>query len=333
MGKLILTADDYGLSTGVNEAILQSVRNNTITSVQVLMNYVGENEVLKLAKTIAESGNRCGIGVHLCTTAGKSVIQEPSSLTYIGTDGAYHFRELQDWDYDETLLEDMKKELEAQYKKLSDIIGGERIDSLSSHHNIHLFDEKYMKIVADIAKAHAIPVRSPLRWNQDDTCLRRNYPDGLALSPIEHSSILTLAQCRKGSTRRVLLNALDSKRMLVNRELVNNNNPGKRGAPNSTSGHWYGQPKKRALNWTLEQLLLLKPVHPQYATEIFMHLSNTAAGGDPKLTYPMSKRLEEYTALNSVDVKDLLKSLYNHADYELGSYRKVLLGESVDYTI
>jgi predicted glycoside hydrolase/deacetylase ChbG (UPF0249 family) len=329
MGKLIITADDYGLNPSVNQAILESVKNRTVTSVHVLTNYASDKDIEDLATAIHNAGNHCGIGLHFCTTAGESLIQEANSINYKSHAGApYRFYDISEWNYQGSNSHDLFMEMSKQFEKLRRIIGAERIDSFSSHHNIHLFSEAYMRILVELAEDSWIPIRSPLRWTQDKGL--KNFRDGLGLSPIEKTSINMLIHCKAESTQKLLLSALDKDLMLSNRGMANDNKK-TGGTPNSTSSHWYGQPSKRALEWTVNQLTSIRPKKPFYATEIYAHLAVSTEYEDPSLNYPMRERVMEYATLNSPEVRQFIQSLYDNPEIEFGSYRKVLLGEKISY--
>lgn len=329
MSKLILTADDYGLNQWVNEATINSVKNRTVTSVQVLMNMASEEDVLTLANAIHEAGNLCGIGLHFCTTVGPSLVQKPTSFVELDTDGIYHFIDLNRWKHDPNADSDMLEELTAQFEKLKGIIGSERIDSFSSHQNIHMFNPNYMQMLGSLAEENWIPVRSPLRWTQDQT---KSYPDGLVMQPIEDHAIKTVTNCIHQTTRRMLYNGIFPEKMKICRALINDNKK-TGGTPHTMTGHWYGQPKKRALNWIVQILEEMASDRPHYATEVLMHLSTSAAGDLTSQIYLMKHRLKEYNVLNTIDVKDFINSLYTREKFELGSYRKTLLGENINYDL
>jgi predicted glycoside hydrolase/deacetylase ChbG (UPF0249 family) len=328
MGKLILTADDYGLDEGVNEGTLISVRNNTVTSVQVMANMATPQQIQNLATAIRESGNLCGIGLHICTTFGPSLMQKPTSFTEKWADGRYYFIDVRDWKYTPDSDDDMKEELEAQFNRLKTTIGGAGyIDSISSHQNLHFFNEDYLKMLVDLADENDVPFRSPLRWDQDKGT--KLYPDAAGPKPIERTAIRTLLGCDHHSTRQILWDGASKSAMRQRLDYIAQNGTG--GAPNSLCGPWYGQPDKRAIEWLIDQMDEMAAERPDYSTEILMHLSSTGQGDSGKENYKMSKRKNEYTKLNSPIVKGLINSLYTKPNLTLGSYRKVLRGQDVSY--
>lgn len=328
MGKLILTADDYGLSESVNAATIQSVKNRTVTSVQVMANLATEEQIRELAAAIHESGNVCGIGLHFCTTAGPSLLQKETSFTE-EKDGKYYFIDVRRWNYTESALEDMRDELTAQFSWMESLLGSaQKIDSFSSHQNIHMFNPEYMKILDMLGRDALIPVRSPVRWSQDVG--NHSYPDGLVLHPIEQHALDTRSDCEHQSTKKMLTRGAFKAKMRENRLIVNIGRT-LPGTPDSMCGHWYGQPSKRVMNWTVQQLD--EKTNQHYATELLMHLSNSPLENDLTQNYTMEDRMNEFTVLNSNGVRGLIESLYERPDFELGSYRKVLLNQNVTYNL
>ena len=72
--KLIINADDFGYSNGVNYGIIDAFKNGILTSTTCLTNMPGFNHAIQLAK---ENPN-LGIGIHLTLTCGK-----PLHIIYI----------------------------------------------------------------------------------------------------------------------------------------------------------------------------------------------------------------------------------------------------------
>jgi predicted glycoside hydrolase/deacetylase ChbG (UPF0249 family) len=327
MSKLILTADDYGLNPGVNAGTLFSVRRKTVTSVQVLANLATEDQIRELASAIHESGNLCGIGLHFCTTFGPSVMQKETSFTEKIGD-VYHFRRLQNWAYHPSADEDMREELTAQFTQLKNIIGGERIDSFSSHQNVHLFDESYCDMIAHLGEEHKIPVRSPLRWDQVKGL--KHFPEK-GVDPITLSAIKTLSECLHNKRTVLLLTKGLSENAMKRRQSVLNQKAG--GTPHSMCGHWYGQPLKMGVVWLVDELERVRAKGKLHTSELLMHLSNSEEGDTNYENYKMADRRKEFNVLNTVEMMHYIHSLYERPDFVLGSYRKVMQNEDVRYDL
>lgn len=324
MGKLILTADDYGLSDSVNAATIQSVKNRTVTSVQVMANMATEEQIRELAAAIHESGNVCGIGLHFCTTAGPSLTK--ANASFINEDNG-RFIALKDWNYTNDDHASMLAELTAQYTKLKNIIGGDRIDSFSSHQNIHFFSKDYCQMVADLSKEFRIPVRSPLRWDQEDGLA--HFPEK-GVDPIKQAALKTLGQCFPHLDTIAILSKGISEGAMKRRRAVLT---GEGGTPDTMCGHWYGQPLKDGIEWLVDELVEMRGRSGIHISELLMHLSNSESGDELTENYKMADRKNEFVVLNSVEVMNYVNSLYEKPNFQLGSYRKVVMNQNITYNL
>ncbi len=330
--KLILSSDDYGFSKTVNQGILKAVELGTITCVHVLMNMASEEDVRLLAKTIHKAGNKCGIGLHLNTNSGPSLLNKKSPLSPVLKNNRYDFLELEDFRFKDVKVNDVAAELWAQYHKLASIIGTERIDSISSHYNIHVYSKVYLGNVLQIAKSTNIPIRSPLRWV---TKIKRNklpkYPHGKKIMPITKEGINVGLKLFGGGTFKqmsVTLPTQDKKLISIRKRIRKYVK-----TPDNLSGHWLGQPKMDALEWSYDQLKKMK--RNGFCTEILMHLSGspTAEENDYPTTYGMKRRFKEFEVITSPEAVAFCNKLYNDNEVQLGSFRKVLLGQDISYDL
>src|ERR1700722_8738218 len=68
--RLIVNADDFGLSPSVNEAVIRAHREGILTSVSLMVNEPGFDEAVKLAK----ENLKLGVGLHLTLLQGHSAL-------------------------------------------------------------------------------------------------------------------------------------------------------------------------------------------------------------------------------------------------------------------
>src|SRR5471032_466975 len=68
--RLIVNADDFGLSRSVNEAVIRAHRDGILTTASLMVNESGFDEAVKLAK---ENPN-LGVGLHLALLQGHSAL-------------------------------------------------------------------------------------------------------------------------------------------------------------------------------------------------------------------------------------------------------------------
>jgi predicted glycoside hydrolase/deacetylase ChbG (UPF0249 family) len=84
--RLVVTADDFGLSPAVDHGILESYRRGIVRSTALLVNFPDVAEsVVRLRR---EPGLE--VGIHLNLTAGPSVLPPDHVLSLVGPDGDFH---------------------------------------------------------------------------------------------------------------------------------------------------------------------------------------------------------------------------------------------------
>ena len=148
--KLILNADDFGLSASVNKGIIDCFNEGLISSTTMMMNTPYTDEAIKLAK----EHNIKNIGIHLNLTYGKSVLPANEVPSLVDENGVFHYVCMLGY-YTQYL--DAKKELRAQIEKFLD--SGLTPDHLDHH---HYFNEipNILKAYLELAEEYKLPVRS-----------------------------------------------------------------------------------------------------------------------------------------------------------------------------
>jgi predicted glycoside hydrolase/deacetylase ChbG (UPF0249 family) len=147
MTKLIINADDFGYSQGVNLGIIEAYQNGVVTSATLMTNMPGAAHAAALAKENPDFG----VGIHLVLTCGSPVNEHVPSL--INEKEQFHMLS----EFAQFIQpEDIEKEFTSQFEKfLSFGITPTHIDS---HHHVH-GHEKVFLIVSLIAKKYNIPIR------------------------------------------------------------------------------------------------------------------------------------------------------------------------------
>jgi len=83
MKELILNADDFGYTRGVNEGIIRAHRDGILTSATLMVNGPAFNDAMERAK----SNPKLGIGCHLVLTGGFAVAPPQEIPSLVGRDG------------------------------------------------------------------------------------------------------------------------------------------------------------------------------------------------------------------------------------------------------
>ena len=144
--RLIVNADDFGVSRAVNLGIIDCFKRGIVTSATIMMNMPQAEDACMLAK---EHG--LPVGLHLVMTSGFPVSEDVASL--VGEDGRFRKRKEQLKGYS---LKDVEKEFRSQIEKA--LMLGLVPTHLDSHHHVHL-EPGISDIVGDLARELMIPVR------------------------------------------------------------------------------------------------------------------------------------------------------------------------------
>jgi predicted glycoside hydrolase/deacetylase ChbG (UPF0249 family) len=148
--KLIINADDLGLSKACNQGILDGLNNGIVTDTTILINanYAGD-----AIKSVSENDIR-RIGLHLNLTCGSPVLPVNEVPSLINSNGRFYNRI-------KNLLpvinfKEAERELRAQVEKFYET--GMELNHIDCHHHLHMYDG-FDEIVNELAK----DIKAPLR--------------------------------------------------------------------------------------------------------------------------------------------------------------------------
>lgn len=150
MGYLIINADDYGYSAGVNYGIIDAHQKGILTSTTMMANMSGFEEGVLLAK---ENPN-LGIGVHLTLTCGSPISDNVSTL--INENKEFHNLTFYE-DKFEINLDELYQEWKSQIDKI--ISSGIQPTHLDSHHHVNSISP-IDTVFIRLAKEYNLPVRN-----------------------------------------------------------------------------------------------------------------------------------------------------------------------------
>jgi len=141
MKKLIIIADDFGFTNGINRGITECAARNILSGISVMVTGKYFNELPEFIKKFPD----VKIGLHLDLISGNQLtglslkISPPKLALKLAFGGG-------------ELLKDIEKEIKMQIEKLSEIIHPEHIDS---HRHAHYIPQIF-KLVNQIAEECAI---------------------------------------------------------------------------------------------------------------------------------------------------------------------------------
>lgn len=145
--KLIVNADDFGISKAISLGIIEGHKNGVITSTTMMCNMPCAEWAAELAKDYPD----LGIGIHLVLTAGYPLAKGVDSLV----DEHGRFKKFSK--IEETLkTEDIRKEFKCQMEKFLSF--GIKPTHIDTHHHVHSI-EKVLEVVKELAIEYNLPVR------------------------------------------------------------------------------------------------------------------------------------------------------------------------------
>ena len=158
MMKLIISADDFGLTPGINKAIVELFENDALSDASILItaNYVND----AIAKLKGRFHDR--IGLHLCLYGQKPASPPEQIPTLIYGENLINKSALiRGILFGSVSSKDIACETRAQINRMFEI--GIPPTYLDSHGHFHVVP-KIAKIVAPIAHEYGIPVRRPIEF-------------------------------------------------------------------------------------------------------------------------------------------------------------------------
>jgi predicted glycoside hydrolase/deacetylase ChbG (UPF0249 family) len=150
--RLIVNADDFGLTAGVSQGILRAHREGLVTSTTVLASLPPQPELDAEAATAP----RLGLGLHFNLTWGRPVSGAEVVPSLVDAEGRFgrDFRALQD----RARPDDVRRECEAQIEAFARRFGRPPTH-LDSHHHVHRLPQ-VMDAVVDVVRDMRLPLRS-----------------------------------------------------------------------------------------------------------------------------------------------------------------------------
>ncbi|MDQ6598807.1 chitin disaccharide deacetylase [Bacillus salipaludis] len=149
MIQLIVNADDFGFSPGVNYGIIDSYLYGIVNSTTMMMNLTGTDHAIRLAKKNPE----LQVGIHLVLTCGKPLLKDVPSL--VDKEGFFH--SLSDLPKaNQISIDELEREWTAQIERF--ISSGLKPSHFDSHHHVH-FIEEFQPVIKNLSEKFGLPVR------------------------------------------------------------------------------------------------------------------------------------------------------------------------------
>lgn len=169
MKKIIINADDFGMSSSVNRGIVEAMTKGIVSSTTIMMNMPKAQEAIEMAK----QHNITSIGIHLNLTKGYPLLsKEEIPLLVLDSGKVKDIRK-------EVITPEIKKQIKKEFIAQIDSFyaHGLQPTHLDSHHHIHML-EGINEVVKELAIQYNLPTRS-FNFNSSENTETPPTPDFL----------------------------------------------------------------------------------------------------------------------------------------------------------
>jgi hopanoid biosynthesis associated protein HpnK len=133
--RLIVNADDFGLSPSVNAAVVRAHRDGILTTASLMVNEPGFDEAVKLAK----ENPKLGVGLHLTLLMGHAALPPEKIPGLVNARGEFSNSPVSvglNYFFKRRLREPLRAEIRAQFEKFR--ATGLALDHVNGHLHLHL---------------------------------------------------------------------------------------------------------------------------------------------------------------------------------------------------
>lgn len=203
--RLVVNADDFGLSSSVNQAVIQAHVGGILTTASLMVGAPAFEDAVALAR----EHPRLGVGLHLTLSCGRAVLPPAEIPGLVNARGEFGDAPAAvGWRYffQRDLREPLRREIHAQFEKFH--ATGLALDHVNGHQHLHLHPVILRLLLED---SRELGIRQ-MRLTRDPFWLNARLASGawryrtthafiylclsrLALRPLKHLAI--------GHTRRV----------------------------------------------------------------------------------------------------------------------------------
>lgn len=159
MNRLIINADDFGIHTEVNQAVIEACEKGVLTSTSLLATGPAFDEAVALARQCP----KLGVGIHLCLVGSLPPVLSPEEVPSLVTDEG-----LVPESYSEVIKRicqgkldygQVYRELDAQMEKI--LATGLTITHVDSHQHLHVLPQIWCIVQSLMVKYNLHRLRIP----------------------------------------------------------------------------------------------------------------------------------------------------------------------------
>jgi len=195
--QLVVNADDFGISRGVNRGIVEAHRTGLVTSASLMANLPSAEDALTRAAICPD----LGLGLHLTLTAGRPLCPPEQVPTLVDADGRFFVLGtlLARLSLGKVHADDLRLELTSQVEWA--LRRGIRPDHVDSHHHVHVHPRVAPLVIA-LAREHRVGwVRCPMEAGPAPSVLALSPKDAARTVAISTFGMLTRVLVRRAGLR------------------------------------------------------------------------------------------------------------------------------------
>ena len=180
--RLIVNADDFGLSASVNAAVIRAHRDGILTTASLMVNEPGFDEATKLAR----ENPQLGVGLHLTLLMGHSALAPEKIPGLVNANGEFSDSPVgvgMNYFFKGNLREQLRAEIHAQFEKFH--ATGLKLDHVNGHLHLHLHPAVFKILMEDSEKLGI----THLRLTRDCLARSRRHSRGHLFYKISHAAI------------------------------------------------------------------------------------------------------------------------------------------------
>jgi hopanoid biosynthesis associated protein HpnK len=192
--RLIVNADDFGLSASVNAAVLRAHRDGILTTASLMVNEPGLAEAVQFAR----QNPRLGVGLHLTLLMGHAALPPAQIPGLVNPRGEFSNSSVSvgmNYFFRRGLRDQLRAEIHAQFAKFH--ATGLPLDHVNGHLHLHLHPVIFKILMVDAAELGI----THLRLTRDCLARSRRMSHGHLFYRISHAAIFEFLS---GRARKVL---------------------------------------------------------------------------------------------------------------------------------
>jgi hopanoid biosynthesis associated protein HpnK len=180
--RLIVNADDFGLSSSVNAAVIRAHREGILKTTSLMVNEPAFDE----AVTLAKDNPKLGVGLHLTLLMGHSALTQEKIPSLVNPRGEFSNSPVgagMRYFFERSLREQLRAEIHAQFGKFH--ATGLTLDHVNGHLHLHLHPVIFKILMEDAEKLGI----KHMRLTRDCLARSRRMTTGHWFYRVSHAAI------------------------------------------------------------------------------------------------------------------------------------------------